>query len=594
MHLKTLIGLGSMLLGLATAGIGHAQQTFATQAAASIFTVTTFNDEVNQNGQCSLREAIVAANTNSVSADCGNGALVTTINLASGTYTLNIDNLEPQEGPPYRLDDDSGLYGDLDITDTLNLVGAAPNLTIISGLNVANTNRILHIHSGTVNLSNLSLIEARSPWNGAAIYNQAQLTLNNVNLNNNQTVLNLNYNDNLDALHGGAIYNAGSLSISNSALIGNRTAAALHDFNGGAIYNTAQLTINAVGFRQNQAVNGGAIYTASPSSQLSINSSEFIDNAAVFVNDNELSLGGALWVNNTATISNTIFRGNEAVGAGAIYSLKDVAITNSIFDSNSAGSGHGSDHGTAIHSKGQATINRSIFKFNSGGSAAIGNVGMMQINRTTIINNTNRAVPYMDNTPIGTGGGIYNTNELTVTNTTISNNTTNFAGAGIYNSRSLHLINTSVISNGIKFGDEDGVGGGIYTLPASTNYLTNTLISLNTAPAGADCWGATQGFYSLISDLDYCQLAGNTNLGDLAAQISPLTQVDDYTWVVPLTQTSPAVDAGNNQACPASDQRGQARPIDGNGDLLARCDLGAYEFVSTQTFYHQFAPWATR
>lgn len=594
MHLKTIIGLGSMLVGLATAGIGHAQQTRATQAAASIFTVTTFNDEVNQNGQCSLREAIVAANTNTVSADCGNGALVTTINLASGTYTLTIDNPEPQEGPPYRLDDDSGLYGDLDITDTLSLVGAAPNLTIISGLSVANTNRILQIHRGTVNLSNLSLIEAHSPWDGAAIYNQGELTLNNVNLNNNHTVFNYNYNANTERLHGGAIYNAGHLSISNSGLASNRTSGGLYDFKGGAIYSIAPLTITTTIFRENQAVEGGAIYSTSPNNQLTINSSEFIDNAAVFVNDNELSLGGALWLNNPATISNSIFRGNEAVGAGAIYALKDVAITNSIFDSNSAGSGNGIAHGTAIHSKGHAIINHSIFKSNGGGSAAIGNVGTMQINRTTIINNTNRAVPYMDNTPIGKGGGIYTTNQLTVTNTTISNNTANFAGAGIYNARSLHLINTSVISNGIKFGDEAGVGGGIYTLPASTSYLTNTLISLNTAPAGGDCWGATQGFYSLISDLDYCQLGGNTNLGDLSAQTSPLAQVDDYTWVVPLTQASPAVDAGNNQACPASDQRGQSRPIDGNGDLLARCDLGAYEFVSTQTFYHQFAPWATR
>ncbi|ABX05364.1 MAG TPA: CSLREA domain-containing protein [Herpetosiphon sp.] len=593
MHLKTIIGLGSMLLGLATAGIGHAQQTIATQAAASIFTVTTFNDEVNQNGQCSLREAIVAANTNSVSADCGNGALVTTINLASGTYTLNIDNPAPV-GTEFRLDDNSGLYGDLDITDTLSLVGAAPNLTIISGLSVANTNRILHIHSGTVNLSNLSLIEAHSPWNGAAIYNQGQLTINNVNLNNNQTVLNLNYNDNLAALHGGAIYNAGSLSISNSALIGNRTAATLHDFNGGAIYNTAQLTINAVDFRQNQAVNGGAIYSTSTDQQLSISTSEFTDNEAIIVNDNEDPQGGALWLNSTKTISNTIFRSNEANAGGAIYALKALTINTSIFDRNAAGSGNGIAHGTAIHSKGQSNINRSIFKFNAGDSAAIGNAGTMQLDRATIINNSNRAIEFMGTAPIGTGGGVHNTNQLTIINSTISNNTANLAGAGIYNSRSLHLINTSVISNGIKFGDEDGVGGGIYTLPASTSYLTNTLISLNTAPAGADCWGATQGFYALISELDDCQLAGNTNLGDLAAQTSPLTQVDDYTWVAPLTQTSPAVDAGNNQACPASDQRGQSRPIDGNGDLLARCDLGAYEFVSTQTFYHQFAPWATR
>ena len=40
---------------------------------------------------------------------------------------------------------------------------------------------------------------------------------------------------------------------------------------------------------------------------------------------------------------------------------------------------------------------------------------------------------------------------------------------------------------------------------------------------------------------------------------------------------SPAMDSGNNGACPATDFDGNIRPIDGDLDGTVICDMGAYE-----------------
>ncbi len=41
---------------------------------------------------------------------------------------------------------------------------------------------------------------------------------------------------------------------------------------------------------------------------------------------------------------------------------------------------------------------------------------------------------------------------------------------------------------------------------------------------------------------------------------------------------SPAIDAGDNATCPAVDYGGLARPVDGDGDGVAVCDMGAFEW----------------
>jgi hypothetical protein len=77
-------------------------------------------------------------------------------------------------------------------------------------------------------------------------------------------------------------------------------------------------------------------------------------------------------------------------------------------------------------------------------------------------------------------------------------------------------------------------------------------------------------------------LSGNPNLG-------PLANNGSSTLTHALLAGSPAIDAGNNATCLATDQRGISRPLDGNGDSSAVCDIGAVEASGAGTPTVQFS-----
>ena len=72
-------------------------------------------------------------------------------------------------------------------------------------------------------------------------------------------------------------------------------------------------------------------------------------------------------------------------------------------------------------------------------------------------------------------------------------------------------------------------------------------------------------------------------------KLAPLDAHGGPTFTHALRPASPAIDAGNpatpggggSNTCEATDQRGLARTVDGNGDDVARCDIGAYELTDT-------------
>jgi len=191
------------------------------------------------------------------------------------------------------------------------------------------------------------------------------------------------------------------------------------------------------------------------------------------------------------------------------------------------------------------------------------------------------------------GGGVFNSGTATLTNSTVSGNSANFDGGGINNSGILTLTNSTVTGN---YANNDG--GGI-----DNNYSTLTLVQTMVSGNSAGSQGSevhnnfSEG--SGTVNADYFNLFGY----DGSARVTGFTPgVIDIVPSVPLaaildptlgnnggpTRThalvtgSPAIDAVPDDLCVSDfDQRGIARPQDGDRDTVADCDIGAFEVAET-------------
>jgi CSLREA domain-containing protein len=138
-----------------------------TPVYAAEITINTSNDELNNDGDCSLREAIQAANTNSQVDACGPGSGADTITIPAGTYTLTIAGTG----------EDANATGDLDITDSLTINGAGAGTTIIRAHATTGSgiDRVFDVIGAiSVTISDVTLANGRcTSCNGGGIRNTA-------------------------------------------------------------------------------------------------------------------------------------------------------------------------------------------------------------------------------------------------------------------------------------------------------------------------------------------------------------------------------------------------------------------------------------
>ena len=502
-------------------------------------------------GACTLRAAVQAA-------DNTGGA--NTISLPAGTYTMT--------QPATSSNDPSN--GDLDVNNngnntSITLTGAGSDTTVIDANQV---DRAFAVQPG------------------------GGLTLSGVTIKNGNPA-----SASTGSQDGGAIYSDGALVASGDVVfLGN---SAYNGSYGGAIYadsdTGSSVSLNGTTFDHNGAYYGAGVYDNSPN-LMSVASSAFVGGATdedygggiygagsggltvdgTTFSRNSVYQGGAIyWTASTAvSVTNSSFNNNASYDGGAIYDNRSSAmtLTGDRFIGNSG------NYGGALYLDGgstsQTTLNQDEFDTNSAiyeGGAVYRNSGPLSADGSSFVNNNGSE----------DGGALYanSSSLLSLVNTTMDGNSS-YDGGGIYVATTMPavLINDTIARNSAAA----TAGGGVYgpaslQLPDGGGGIRNTIIANN---SGGDCGNFGPQTFTVAFD------QGN-NLDSDSSCFGGLGASGDKTGVNPLIGRaadnggpvltdaelpgSPAVDAGTNTGCPATDARGVSRPQG------ASCDIGAFE-----------------
>ncbi len=439
-------------------------------AFATAYVVTSGGDETAEDGQTTLREALMAANS-----DMAVGTTVPAGTADNDVITISVPTVTLTQG-------------ELPITGDVTIVGTGT-------INASTDARIFNITAGAgepISISGVTLtggapLAADMNGNGGAVLigDASEVTLTNVTLSGNTST------GAAAGAGGGAIFNAGTTTLDTVTVDSNSVTGAAG--NGGGVMNAATgvMTITNGSITNNTATRaGGGIENADGT--ITITGLNLSDNTVsmnpgnggglhsgggtVTMNDGTVSgntaarEGGGLWTNGTMTVNGTMITGNEGQGA----------------DATQGGGGLFVDPGM-------------------GGA-------MLTVSDATITGNSATGAS-------GSGGGILNEGgTLVISGSTISNNTANRAGGALEDnsaSGATDVTITDTVMDGNTAGSAPGNGGAIHvTGTDAVMVISGSMFTNNVAvQEGGALWAGGAGTTMTVTD---STLDGNEGQGPAA------------------------------------------------------------------------------
>jgi beta-glucanase (GH16 family) len=175
------------------------------------------------------------------------------------------------------------------------------------------------------------------------------------------------------------------------------------------------------------------------------------------------------------------------------------------------------------------------------------------------------------------GGGIRSLGHVTLTNSTLSGNTSTawFGGAVFHTDGVMSLVNATVTANVSNPSGPAAIFVGTFTAAGASLSVANSVIGHNpdigcfVGRFGSGPVSLTSGGHNVFTDGTCAPTPTDQLVG--SALLGPLSDNGGATPTHALLPGSPAIDAADAALCPATDQRGVARP---QGPA---CDAGAFE-----------------
>jgi hypothetical protein len=301
---------------------------------------------------------------------------------------------------------------------------------------------------------------------------------------------------------------------------------------------------------------------------------------------------GTLTLRDSAVSANVVGNISGFAGGisniGAMLTLLNSTVSNNRAENDPAGISNAS--GTLM------LLNSTVSGNFSGTVGGIGNTGFVGQSLMTAVNST-----ISNNFGSDTAGGISNVlGTVNLLNSTITGNTTAQHSiapsvAGVLNDGGTMTVNHSIILGNSTLDRENPT-----PTPLFPSECLN-FVEFVTSPGQITSLGHNLVATVAFPEIFQCPSDGP---GDLTVDpanvfttvLGPLQNNGGSTETHALLPGSPAIDAGAAVCTDASgaplttDQRGRPRPIDGNGDGMRACDIGAFEFFPTVNNLVTLAP----
>jgi hypothetical protein len=470
---------------------------------------------------CLVASGGLAAPSEPATFTCGSndvGCLIDAINQANANGKTNTITLA--EGP-YTLtivdNEENGPTGLPVITSRLSIVGTGSGATIVERAADAPPFRIFEVAS-----------------NG-------QLTLRKLTVRHGSTVNSF--------LQGAGVLALGTVRVIDSVVTECNVPSVglINGYGGGIAGGTVEIIRSTIS--HNRSTSGGGVYVG-PGGSLTVKQSAISQNAA-------FGGGGGVWFASEGrlTIEDSLLDGNEGVYYGPIAGGGGLFI-------GAPESWPGFVGGATVTIR-DSTISHNIGADYGGAMVLFDPAATVLMTHSTIAENRGTQ---------SVGGFMVLQGALTLVESTVARNTAYFFGNTAWEVRDparMTVRSSTVVEN------QNPGGTPPYRSTLDTT-LENTIVALNTP--SATCYPFTSLGHNVIADSLPCVQPQSTDITadpSLGSYIDPGRPGKGH---YPLLAGSLAIDAGDDDACGRTDQLGLKRSIDGDGDGLRGCDIGAVEF----------------